>query len=253
MEMHAAILRESLAPTDSDAPPICASPAERSGLDAAGDDSSVAHAHPLLEVRALTVSRGGGRQPWEASLTLRKGEAVNISAECAAARTRRLRAICGLERPLRGEVFWKGVSLRSASRLLHAELAYLGHRSGIKAALTPRENLRFHLRLRDCCPRIDIETSVAMVGLEDMIDKPCWRLTAFQRRSVEYARLLMTRATIWMLEEPLLALDAGQVSTVEGFIADHLRDRGVAVIASDRPMQSICGRVRQIRFGAASV
>jgi heme exporter protein A len=205
----------------------------------------------LLEARALAVGGGGGC-PWEINLTLHRGEGVCIRGADAAVRTRLLRAICGLERPARGEVYWKGVSLRSAARLMHAELAYLGLHGGSKLTLTPRENLRFHLRVRACCARTDIAAAMAMVGLADAIDTPCRRLSAIQNRLVDFARLLMTRATIWVLEEPLHALDAAHVPTVERLIADHLRGRGVAIIASDRPIHAARIRLRQLRPESAS-
>ena len=214
------------------------------------DDPAIRQAQPLLEARALTV--GDGRPSWELDLTLHPGEGVCICGPSMPTRTRLLRAICGLERPARGEVHWKGVSLRSAARLLHAELAYLGLHGGLKPTLTPRENLRFHLRVRACCARIDLAAALATVGLGEVIDTPCWRLSAMQNRLVDFARLLTTRATIWVLEEPLHALDATHAAIVARLIAEHLRGRGVAIIASDRPIHAAGVRLRRLPPEAGS-
>jgi len=243
MHMPAAIRHEPPACIDAgpgaDAvvPPLCCAPD-------AHEELADRQAQPLLEVRALTV--GDGWPSWEVDLALHPGEGVCICGAGVRTRTRLLRAICGLERPARGEVQWKGVSLRSSARLMHAELAYLGLHGGLKPTLTPRENLRFHIRVRAGCARIDLAAALAMVGLEDVIDTPCWRLGAIQNRLVDFARLLTTRATIWVLEEPLHALDATHAAIVARLIADHLHGRGVAIIASDRPIHAAGLRVRRL-------
>jgi heme exporter protein A len=243
MHMPAAIRREPPATIDAGpaADPACPPPCFAPDADG---DPAISQAQPLFEACALTVADGW--PSWELDLTLHPGEGVCICGAGVPTRTRLLRAICGLERPARGEVCWKGASLPSAARLLHAELAYLGLHGGLKPTLTPRENLRFHLRVRACCARIDLAAALATVGLGDVIDTPCWRLSAIQNRLVEFARLLTTRATIWVLEEPLHALDTTHAAIVARLIADHLRGRGAAIIASDRPIHAAGVRIRRL-------
>ena len=53
--------------------------------------------------------------------------------------------------------------------------------------------------------------ALAAVGLEELADLPARMLSAGQRRRLALARLALSRAPLWLLDEPTLGLDAASV------------------------------------------
>ncbi|MCC5859861.1 MAG: hypothetical protein JJT90_17005, partial [Ectothiorhodospiraceae bacterium] len=63
------------------------------------------------------------------------------------------------------------------------------------------------------------------------------------RGGVAGARLLVTEATLWILDEPFTALDREGVQLIEQLIAWHLQRGGMTVMTSHQPLQLLQGRV----------
>lgn len=83
-----------------------------------------------------------------------------------------------------------------------AELSHhVGHRDGLKTALTARENLAFAQAMLGE-PASDPGEALACVGLPHVAALPVGLLSAGQRRRVALARLLVSRRPFWLLDEP---------------------------------------------------
>jgi heme exporter protein A len=202
----------------------------------------------LLEAHALSFAGADSRRFAGIQLSLHKHDAVWISGASTIARARLLRILCGLESPISGEIYWKELRIVRAARSLHAELAFLDRNGGIKAMLTPREHLQFHLRVRDSCPRLSPEQALARTGLGAVMDTPCGRLTASQRWRVGIARLLVTRATLWVLDEPCVSMDIAELDLLRRLATDHIADRGVVIFSGVTPLMPLSSEVRQIHL-----
>ena len=144
-----------------------------------------------------------------------------------------LRLIAGLIPPERGILTWRGAAI-SDPEAFRAELAYLGHADAAKAELTPREDLRFWLRMRGFGARTEETAAAALarLGLMDLADFPCRLLSAGQRRRLALARTQASGATLWLLDEPFNALDDAALGTAADMIAGHLSSGGLVVMAA---------------------
>ncbi len=100
----------------------------------------------------------------------------------------------------------------------------------MKPALTAAENLRF----RAGAGRV--EAALAALGIATLTDVPARMLSAGQRRRLALARLALTEAPVWLLDEPTLGLDADAVGLVGGLLADHRKRGGVVVAATHLPL-----------------
>ena len=72
---------------------------------------------------------------------------------------------------------------------------------------------------------------LAAFDLENLAALPARFLSAGQRRRLALARLITIKASVWLLDEPSVALDAASLHALQGLIAVHCQDGG-AVIAS---------------------
>ncbi|MFL5162617.1 MAG: heme ABC exporter ATP-binding protein CcmA, partial [Microvirga sp.] len=112
---------------------------------------------------------------------------------------------------------------------------YVGHRDGLKAALTAEENLTFardFLGNPDLLPREALEA----VGLAHAARLPVAYLSAGQRRRVALARLLVARRPLWLLDEPTSALDTASQETLRLLLESHRENSGMIAATTHSPL-----------------
>jgi heme exporter protein A len=150
--------------------------------------------------------------------------AVVLTGSNGSGKTSLLRIVAGLLAPAAGRLAWgqRPVSDRLAAH--HARLHYVGHGDAIKSALTPRETLSFWVALRglpgaQSAPAID--RALAAFALDEAADWPNRWLSAGQRRRLALARLLAAPAPLWLLDEPMGALDDDGCARLERAFAEH--------------------------------
>ena len=81
-----------------------------------------------------------------------------------------------------------------------------------------------------------IEQALAAFALEAVAEWPCRWLSAGQRRRLALARLLVAPALIWLLDEPMSALDADNQARLEQVIAAHRAAGGRILVATHAPI-----------------
>ena len=184
----------------------------------------------LLEAKNLCL-----RRLWSnLSFTLRAGGMLQIVGDNGAGKTSLIKILCGLLMPDRGRVLWQRQNIRQAAEDYHADLIYVGHKDGLRGELTPLENLHFAAALHNSALATSPAHSLAQFGLAGG-DTLCRELSAGQRRRTALARLLLNRARLWFLDEPLTALDAAGRRTLGGLAAAHLAAGGAVVMATHQP------------------
>ncbi len=189
----------------------------------------------LIEAKDLCVSRGELVLFAERSFTLNEGELFQLQGDNGSGKTTMLRALCTLIPLDEGELFWRGEHLPGARDTYFDEMAFAGHTDGLKAGLTPVENLKWCLT--DAPPSVEACIgALEKTGLAGKEDLPCRVLSAGQRRRVVLARLLLSKAVLWILDEPLTALDVSGRDLVARLIEDHLDDGGSVIYSTHQPL-----------------
>lgn len=81
-----------------------------------------------------------------------------------------------------------------------------------------------------------IAAALEAVGLARQSDLPCRYLSAGQKKRLALARLKITNRPVWLLDEPLAALDAGGKALAAQMIADHCAGGGIVLAATHEPL-----------------
>jgi heme exporter protein A len=110
----------------------------------------------------------------------------------------------------------------------------------VKALLTPRENLAWHPSGEGEWDNAAIEAALGRVGLAGYEDLPCHTLSAGQQRRVNLARLYLSHAPLWLLDEPLTAIDRSGVAELEALFAARVDEGGAVVVTSHQPLRVSC-------------
>lgn len=190
-----------------------------------------------LEARALACRRQGQELFRDLHLQLGAGDILQIEGSNGAGKTSLLKLLVGLGQPEAGQVLWQGQSLPGSRALMALSLAYLGHRNALKAALTPLENLAWLLALAGSPVAESRQLAMlAALGLGAVLEQPCATLSAGQQRRVALARVLLSGRRLWVLDEPLTALDAQVVLQIMQALRDHAGQGGAIVLTAHQPL-----------------
>ncbi len=193
---------------------------------------------PSLEVRGLTCLRGESVLFEQLDFSLSVGEALHVMGANGSGKTSLLRIVAGLMLADEGEIYWRGQPLERQRSAFQAQLGYLGHHLGLKAELSVRENLKASLGLQGL--RLDdnrLMAALAGFDLSERADLPVRALSAGQRQRVALARLLLLEAELWILDEPLTALDGPGVAQLERLAEAHLQAGGMLLMTSHQAVQ----------------
>jgi heme exporter protein A len=177
------------------------------------------------------------------------GEWLALRGANGSGKTTLLRCVAGLTRLDAGEVLWDGQPTGGAGAAFRAQFVYAGHAAGIKDDLSAAENLRDTLALRAAPAAEDaMREALAQVGLDKRRHLPARRLSAGQRRRIGLARLALDPAPLWLLDEPLTALDDEGERLFSGLLERHLARGGLALIATHHDVRP--APTRELRLGS---
>ena len=185
--------------------------------DAAGN----AQNDPPLLLGGVGCQRDGRWLFRQLSLELACGQSLELVGANGSGKSTLLRIIAGLYPDHVGTV--------RASDCL-----YLGHRPGVSAALTAAENLRWYATLQGS--RLDVEIALDEVGMSGYGEVSCQQMSAGQQRRVGLARLVLGGAPLWLLDEPLTALDLDGQLLVRRLVETHLAAGGAALWATHQTL-----------------
>jgi heme exporter protein A len=203
---------------------------------------------PLLEADSLHLWRGERHVLADLGFALGAGQCLTVSGPNGAGKSSLLRSLAGLLPLESGTVRWRGADARHDPFTYHAELAWLGHSTALKADLTARENLLYSAGLRRTFVPGEIDAALATVGYLQP-DQPLARqMSAGQQRRVALARVLLLAATLWLLDEPTSNLDEGGQTMFRQMLLAHLEQGGLAVVATHQPLQLPAGRLQKLEL-----
>jgi heme exporter protein A len=185
----------------------------------------------------LAVGRGGRVLIENLNFSLENGRALVVAGPNGAGKSTLLRALAGLLPPASGA--WSLTSGANDAPEPGALAHYLGHAEASKPALTARENLEFWRAMLAIPGPASLHTpdsALKALGAPQIVDLPVAYLSAGQRRRVALARLLLAPRPIWILDEPLTALDASGQALLNTLMREHLALGGILIAATHAPL-----------------
>ena len=186
----------------------------------------------LFEGRDLTCTRAG--RPVFAGLdfTLAEGAALVLTGPNGSGKSSLLRLMAGLLRPAAGALTWAGDAISDDWEAHRARVRFIGHLDAVKPVLSLRENLAFCAGLHGPARPADLERGLAAFALEGLAEVPGRILSAGQRRRLALARLAVSPGTLWLLDEPTVALDSAAQADLAKLMTAHRAAGGCIVAAT---------------------
>ena len=154
------------------------------------------------------------------SFTLKAGDALIVTGPNGVGKSSLLRLTAGLLSAERGTVSAVG------------KIALADERLALDEALPLVDALNFWADIDGGNAR----AALASVSLDPLMQVPVRMLSTGQRRRATLARTIAAQADVWLLDEPANGLDQDAIVMLEGIIAAHRVQGGIAVIASHQPI-----------------
>jgi len=154
------------------------------------------------------------------SFALNAGDALVVSGPNGVGKSSLLRLAGGLLAPVAGKIEREGT------------IALADEHTALDPARALIDALDFWALLDGG----DAMAALASVGMDHLARVPVRMLSTGQRRRATLARTIAARAPIWLLDEPANGLDSDGLAILEGLIAAHRVQGGIAVVASHLPL-----------------
>jgi len=207
----------------------------------------------VLETHRLAARRGYAWLFADLDLCVAPGEVLVVTGPNGSGKTTLLRILAGLALPTEGEVRWQGERVGPFDARLRECVAFNGHLPALKDELTAEENLRAWttLEANRLTPQALVDALDA-VGLSAQRALPARILSQGQRRRIGLARLRLSRRALWILDEPLTALDRAAIDSLGALLDAHAEGGGLCVLASHQSLPIAASRTRSLALAGAA-
>lgn len=183
-------------------------------------------------------------------LDLAEGTILGLLGPRGAGKSTLQRIVAGLLAPTTGQARVCGLDPQQDRRKLQGRIGLLQrHRRLLRPNLSGLENMRLHISLH--APKVGASGPLARrllaeVGLDEVADRPCREYGPDMRQRLAVARALISDPDVLIMDEATGGLDPDHRSHFYGFLLDHVRSRGCAVLYATHDLneaQFLCHQV----------
>lgn len=179
----------------------------------------------LLKFSNVTLKRGIITLATNLNFELGPGEALHVAGPNGSGKSSLLRLAAGLLHAESGQVERSALALADEHLALDRELP-------LRRALT--------FWATNIGPAMDV------IGIGHLAEVPVRLLSSGQVKRASLARVAASGAPLWLLDEPLNALDSDGADRLSRVITSHLASGGAVVAASHQPLP---GEWRRLELG----
>ncbi|MGR3806382.1 cytochrome c biogenesis heme-transporting ATPase CcmA [Pasteurella testudinis] len=173
------------------------------------------------------------------SATFASGQMIQLEGHNGIGKTSLLRMLTTLSQPLHGKILWNQQDIFKQRESYLAQVLYLGHASGVKSELTPYQNLRFYQQISNTKQDDElIWQALYHVGLGGYEESAVYQLSAGQQKRVALARLWLSNAALWILDEPFTAIDKQGRAELTALFERHCQQGGIVLLTSHQSVNS---------------
>lgn len=162
-------------------------------------------------------------------LTVAPREVVGLLGVNGSGKSTLLRVVATLLRPHAGLARVCGHDVVRDASQVRSLIGYLAHAPGLYDDLTAYENLEFVTRMLDRNTK-DIDPALARVGLLSVAHRPVRGMSAGMQRRLAFARLMLVRPRVLLLDEPYSNLDTDGIALVNELLGEWVEAGAAALV-----------------------
>jgi len=202
-----------------------------------------------LSVSQLSCARGDRTLFTDISFAVPGGKGLHLSGPNGCGKTTLLRTLAGLTEPLDGRILLNDSPTNELGDEFRSQVAYVGHLNGLQPELNIHENLQYHTALGNGADAPRIEEAIRRVALTSRAHLQTKLLSQGQKRRAALARLFLGGESVWLLDEPVTALDVESIAVMIQAMKQHLDSGGILIYTSHQPLDLGGDRIQRLELG----
>src|SRR5437660_9781701 len=181
----------------------------------------------MLQVRRLEKLANGRSVLYIEQLDIAAGEVVAVIGPAHSGKTMLIRILSGMQPPSGGCVLLNGQDIYQAPAL-RRDISTMFTEDLLYERRTAQGNLEFYRQLHNL-PKGSVNEALATVGLSDHAQTSAAKLAPTLQRRLAFARVVMRRAPLCLLDQPVLRTDL-DTQALFARVISQLAAEGVAVL-----------------------
>lgn len=189
----------------------------------------------MITIDQLSFKRNYNRILSNIGITLFPGACLNIIGNNGSGKSSLLKILAGIYPIKPNTIYHNGKDILQDLLEYKKQINYIGHKHGLKPELSVLDNLMFWASLSGW--ELALEAAMHTLGLTNLVDSAVYQLSAGWQKKVSLARLLLSPASIWLLDEPFSNLDIEGTDILKNMIIARLNHNGIVIITSHQKLE----------------
>ena len=193
----------------------------------------------IIQAKNLTKIYKGKEVVSDVNLHVKKGEIYGLLGPNGAGKTTIMRMILNLVKPTNGEILLFDQKLTTTSYELFKRIGNIIEYPIFFDKLTARENLNLHCEYIGYYDKSAIDTTLAMVQLQNFEEKQVKDFSLGMKQRLGIARAILSKPELLILDEPLNGLDPVGIKEMRSLFKILKEDYGMTILISSHNLAEI--------------
>ena len=183
-----------------------------------------------LEINELECIRDNRLIFKDINFSVESNQTMLVRGKNGSGKTSLLRVLAGYIKNYSGNILFNGNNIKSDNELL-SEFRFLGQQNTLKENLSVQQNIAMWELIYQV--KSDTNEISKILNIEQILNVDINSLSDGQKKRISLARLIISNAKVWLLDEPLVYLDQDKIDLLQNIILRHNKRGGITIYSSN--------------------